>query len=753
MILYFADRKMNILGLASTELPRGFTITEDLKTEEIETGVTTFNCRIPFGPDDRLTVEQLAAVGNYIIRYDGDTNEFYTIVETEVDTEAGDVYLYAEDAGLDLINEVALQWPTDATLDADRGAHPLAWYFGKLLTSGTYEAGDTGGGDTGFELGINEAAGDTAQTLTWSDEATVTERLLEIAEKFECEIGFRFVLDGMSIAHKYVDVYKTRGKDLGVQLRLGTDVERIVTKSSIANLVTALKVTGADDAAGTPVNLEGYTYDDGDFYVASGSLLCSREAHDKWSRYIYAEEPETVKSGSGDIVKTFSYDTVSQQELCEQAIEELKTLREPEINYEVELSNLPDGVKLGDRVTIVDDEGELYVSARILKLETSETEATRTVTLGEYLIRDSGISAQVALLAEQFAAEVAARKQASTDLTTLAATVAENTENIETETAERISAVSAVSAAATAASNAASAAQSTANGAQAAVNAEVTARTTIIREYGGGVLVAKVGQTIGALVNADGSFDVVGITWSGTTPTVTNTIYARYGESAIIQNENGDYLKLSSGAFEFYAETLSDEAGSGMIVDSYAKLKSDQNGIRADFYKYDEEYSSLTHMVRLDRNGLTLLVQNYKIDTGNEYDVEVTTNNYGYLGIQAEITELTTRAFYGNLQEQTTYTSFSTSVDLTGYIYVVKKLGWCQVFGALTLNESTPSTSWTSILSSLEVPAPQHGKYIHQTVPHWGGSYIRFRIGNTGGLQIARGAAGGEYHFSFTYPI
>lgn len=402
MILYFADRKMNILGLASTELPRGFTITEDLKTEEIETGVTTFNCRIPFGPDDRLTVEQLAAVGNYIIRYDGDTNEFYTIVETEVDTEAGDVYLYAEDAGLDLINEVALQWPTDATPDADRGAHPLAWYFGKLLTSGTYEAGDTGGGDTGFELGINEAAGDTARTLTWSDEATVTERLLDIAEKFECEIGFRFELDGMTIAHKYVDVYKTRGKDLGVQLRLGTDVERIVTKSSIANLVTALKVTGADDAAGTPVNLEGYTYDDGDFYVASGSLLCSREAHDKWSRYIYAEEPETVKNGSGDIVKTFSYDTVSQQELCEQAIEELKKLREPEINYEVELSNLPDSVKLGDRVTIVDDEGELYVSARILKLETSETEDTRTVTLGEYLIRDSGISAQVAELAEMF---------------------------------------------------------------------------------------------------------------------------------------------------------------------------------------------------------------------------------------------------------------------------------------------------------------------------------------------------------------
>ena len=409
MTLYFADRKMTILGMASTVLPRGLVITEDLKTEEIETGVTTFSCRIPFDDDTRKQLEEYTAAGNYIFRYDGDTNEFYTIVETEVDTEAGEVYLYAEDAGLDIINEVALQWPTDATANAERGAHSLAWYFGKLLTSGTYAAGDTGGGDTGFELGINEAEGDTAQALTWSDEGTVTERLLDIAEKFGCEIGFRFEIKGMAITHKYVDVYKTRGADLGVQLRLGTDVERIVTKTSIANLATALKVTGGDDAAGTPVNLEGYSYDDDDFYVASGSLLCSREAHDKWSRYINAEEPETIKSGRGDIVRTFTSDTVSQAQLCSEAIEELKKLREPEVNYEVELSHLPDGVKLGDRVTIVDDKGEQYLSARILKLETSETEDTRTVALGDYLIRNSGISEKVAALA----AEVAATAQAN----------------------------------------------------------------------------------------------------------------------------------------------------------------------------------------------------------------------------------------------------------------------------------------------------------------------------------------------------
>ena len=48
--------------------------------------------------------------------------------------------------------------------------------------------------------------------------------------------------------------------------------------------------------------------------------------------------------------------------------------------------------------------------------------------------------------------------------------------------------------------------------------------STMVRAYGSGVLVAKAGQSPGALVNADGSFDVVALTWSGNAPTVGNTL-------------------------------------------------------------------------------------------------------------------------------------------------------------------------------------------------------------------------------------
>lgn len=53
---------------------------------------------------------------------------------------------------------------------------------------------------------------------------------------------------------------------------------------------------------------------------------------------------------------------------------------------------------------------------------------------------------------------------------------------------------------------------------------EVLARETLIRQYANGVLVCKVGETVGALVNASGSFDVVAVTWSGNEPTVGTTM-------------------------------------------------------------------------------------------------------------------------------------------------------------------------------------------------------------------------------------
>ena len=385
MILYFADRVMNIKGQASTALLKGFQIVSDRKVEEVETGVASFECSISFDDKNRLLLEEMTDAGNYLLRSCDGVNEFYTIIDTEIDTKRKEVYIYAEDAGLDLLNEIAGEFEADKSYTID-------YYINKWIN------------DSGFEIGINEVPTSTTRKLSWTGETSCTERLASIATQFGgYEISYSFEVKGMEITRKYVNIHKTRGQDIGIQLRLNRDIDRIITKKSVANLATAFVCTGGTpEDAEKPITLKGYTYDDGDFYVGSDGVLRSRKAVEKWSRYVWNKEPNRQENAGGHIWKTYSYDTTSQATLCSHAITELKKICDMEINFEIELKRLPDGVKIGDRVDIVDDAGQLYLSTRILKLESSEVDREQKATLGEHLIKDSGISQRVEELAAQF---------------------------------------------------------------------------------------------------------------------------------------------------------------------------------------------------------------------------------------------------------------------------------------------------------------------------------------------------------------
>ena len=186
-------------------------------------------------------------------------------------------------------------------------------------------------------------------------------------------------------------------------MRLNQDIDKIITTKSVANLATAFVCEGGvPDKAEEPITLSGYKYDDGDFFV-DGDKLKSRKANEKWSRYVWNKEPNKLANGEGYIVRPYSYNTTDQQTLCSHAITELKKVCDMEVNYEIDIKKLPANVKIGDRINIVDDAGELYVSTRILMLETSVVDQKHDATLGEHLIKTSGISQKVMELAEQFA--------------------------------------------------------------------------------------------------------------------------------------------------------------------------------------------------------------------------------------------------------------------------------------------------------------------------------------------------------------
>lgn len=377
MILYFTDRHMNVLGQASTHLPEGLRVSDDLKTEEVEAGVATLEFTLNYTEKTRKEASRYGAVGNYILRKNGEEEEFYTIITSEENVFKQEVEIYAEDAGMDLLNETVGAYAADK-------AYPASYYVEKF----SY--------DSGFEVGLNEVS-NLNRKLSWEGETTASERILSVATQFDAEVSYSFEIDRLRIRHKYINLHKKRGTDSGRELRINREINNIIVKSSVEDLATALSVTGGyPEESETPITLKGYKYDDGDIYL-SGSTLYSRSAVAKWSRYLSEKG-----SGTGHIVQSYTYDTTSKSELCNRAVSKLKKIYDAAVSYEVELAYLPDGIRIGDTANIVDDAGELYLSARIMKLESSICNDEYTATLGEYQLKSSGISEKMENLAAQF---------------------------------------------------------------------------------------------------------------------------------------------------------------------------------------------------------------------------------------------------------------------------------------------------------------------------------------------------------------
>jgi len=396
MIVYFANRNLDVLGTASTNLPEGIVIIDDKKKEDIESGVRTFEVTFVYDDTSRELIQDVVSVGNFLLRSADDDNEFYTIVTTEHNTEDQTVYAYCEDAGLDLLNTVAPAYESTS-------AHDPAWYVNHFLPAG-------------WTIGENELEG--SQTLSWDGDSTVTERLLSIVNSFGGELDFSYDIDRLLVTTRKVNLYKKRGNQLVMhQLRLGGDVAKIVTNKSIENLATAFEVTGGTPKGKSkPITLSGANYssdgttthtpaDPNDPYQISGTKVVCTTAMQKWASKLDSD---------GLLLREFSYDTTNKKMLFSQAVAELRKVVDEETTYEVDIITLPESVRLGDKVHVVDDKNNLYLEGRILELERSITQVSNKVTLGEWIIRGSGISERLKEFAREFQ-----NKQVATTVVTL----------------------------------------------------------------------------------------------------------------------------------------------------------------------------------------------------------------------------------------------------------------------------------------------------------------------------------------------
>lgn len=385
MILYFADKNFKILGTASTSLSGGYVITDDTKKEEVETGIATLDCTVAYTDDTRSDIEGWCRAGNYVLAYYGketaadmDIVNLFMITTTELSVLDHTIKFESEDSGLDLLNNLAKEYTGTEQMSA-------ADYINKFLEK------------TGFRLRNNNVS-KNPKKLEWTSTDTVTKRLADIAEKFEIELAYGFSVKGLTVSDRWVDVADETGRDTKINLYINKEVNNITVKNTIENLATAVYATGKDN-----LTLIGFTIPDedkGKYQIDPDGNLVSLEALTKWARVDFSSKD----SFSGNLYQKFeSSDTNSQADLYKLTKEKLDSISDIETNYEIDIADLPQGVGIGDRVNIVDDAGNTYISGRILELETSVTDGTKKATLGEYVIKDSGISELVESLASSFA--------------------------------------------------------------------------------------------------------------------------------------------------------------------------------------------------------------------------------------------------------------------------------------------------------------------------------------------------------------
>lgn len=377
---YFTDRKFNVLGVASTSLPDAIKIYADTEIEEIEAGVSTFEATLSYKKNNSNHQHNTSfvEVGNFFLFQDEDGNcKWYTILKTKKDRKKKSIWFYGEDAGLDLLNEIVTAYTADK-------AYPISFYIEKF----TY--------DSGFEIGLNELGDSLQRALVWEGTATATQRILSVCTQFDhAELSFSFEVSNNRISKKFINIHKKRGAETNLTLSLDRDVENIVTTESILNLRTGLRCFGGTpEGSDSPLTLRGFSYDDGTFYV-QGDKVLNRVANQIWTRYL-----TETGDDEGYIVGLFEYDTLSQSELCNRAVNHLKSVSEIEQNFEVSISKLPDNVRIGDTVHVVDADDNLFLEARILKLEKSRSNNKAVATLGDYLIKSSNISARLKVMAD-----------------------------------------------------------------------------------------------------------------------------------------------------------------------------------------------------------------------------------------------------------------------------------------------------------------------------------------------------------------
>ncbi|MGE9132890.1 phage tail protein [Lacticaseibacillus paracasei] len=365
MEYYFSDRKFNIMGVARTTGKGEWLVSADSEVKATDDRpAIALTLTIPFKTEQEQAIDEMAAENNFVLYQDEEGNGHQMVIASVThDTLAHIHTVVCTDAGNDLMNEVVGAYTADK-------AYTIADYITRFTN------------DSGWEIGINEFPTDV-RTLNWTDEDTSLSRIKSVAKDFDAVLSFGFVFVGTTAVKRVINIRHEETSDSLISFEMNKDINNIVKTVDIYDMETSVKAYGATpDGSNDPINLIGYSWTDptGQFVLDQYGFLHDTIAVQKYSRLLSNDNPNPTQS-DWNRVKTF--ESTTQATLLQAALADLKKYNHPNVNYEVDLSNAP-YVPLNQTVHIVDENQNLFLSAKVLSVERSRAGHYTKLTLGDY---------------------------------------------------------------------------------------------------------------------------------------------------------------------------------------------------------------------------------------------------------------------------------------------------------------------------------------------------------------------------------
>lgn len=405
MKLTILDNHMNIVDHISNHIPNSLKYKDDTFHIYADIPTSTFDFTVEKFQNGKLNprLEHLTAASYIAFVYRKRTYVYNMRKIVEDDYE---IQYSCEDTNFEMLNETVREFTATVPMTMDE----------YISAMGLFQ-------NTNIQLGLNEVE-NVKLLLEFTDTVSVTQRIMDLADKFGTELDLVTVIHQNGVfSHIVCDIYKAptvdsepgvgKGRDRqDVKLFFGRELRGVRMTSSRENQFTAVRVFGKDKNPFKAQKSRTIKTADGE----NVDIFVTRNSGTIYAPVAMQLYPSIMKRNNCDnwVVRDIYTELTTEEALWEYGSKVLKKYMYPEVTYEITLNDyrvlLDNDIAVGDTVYLKDPNflGGLLFRARVSEMEISFTDPLQSkVTLTNAVRLKSQISDSLRARMETLVAESA----------------------------------------------------------------------------------------------------------------------------------------------------------------------------------------------------------------------------------------------------------------------------------------------------------------------------------------------------------